>query len=147
MIAKEDAVEVLSLLTNWRTKFMRMGDLSGNELLTLRAVINRKEAGAPDYTMGDLADYIDVTKSAASQLVGRLEEKGFLVRYMPRDDRRVVRVKMTDVGGNTYGTFRKGLDSIFAEYVELMGEEDTETLIRLIRKSNEISSRMAAEKK
>mgnify|MGYP006909187455 FL=1 len=30
MIAKEDAVEVLSLLTNWRTKFMRMGDLSGN---------------------------------------------------------------------------------------------------------------------
>lgn len=51
MIAKEDAVEVLSLLTNWRTKFMRMGDLSGNELLTLRAVINRKEAGAPDYTM------------------------------------------------------------------------------------------------
>ena len=97
--------------------------------------------------MGDLADYIDVTKSAASQLVGRLEEKGFLVRYMPREDRRVVRVKMTDVGGNTYGTFRKGLDAIFAEYVELMGEEDTETLIRLIRKSNEISSRMAAEKK
>ena len=139
MIAKEDAVEVLSLLTNWRTKFMRMGDLSGNELLTLRAVINRKEAGAPEY--------IDVTHSAASQLVGRLEEKGFLVRYMPREDRRVVRVKMTDVGGDTYGTFRKGLDAIFAEYVELMGEEDTETLIRLIRKSNEISSRMAAEKK
>lgn len=147
MIAKEDAVEVLSLLTNWRTKFMRMGDLSGNELLTLRAVINRKEAGAPDYAMGELAEQIDVTRSAASMLVGRLEEKGFLVRYLPKDDRRVVRVKMTDVGGNTYGKFRKGLDAIFAEYVERMGEEDTETLIRLIRKSNEISSRMAAEKK
>lgn len=145
MIAKENAIEVLSLLTNWRSKFMKMGELSGNEVMVLRAIIKRREQGDPDFTMSELSDSIDTTKSAVSQLVGKLEEKGLVERYMAKGDRRVVCVRMTDGGSSTYGTFHKGLDKLFDRYVELMGEEDTETMIKLVKKSDDVFNQMFKE--
>ena len=63
MIAKEDAIEVLCLLTTWRVKFMKMGDLSGNEVMVLRAIINRREQGEPDFTMSMLSETLKTTST------------------------------------------------------------------------------------
>lgn len=146
MVAKEHAIDILSLLSNWRSKFMKMGDLSGNEVMLLRAILMRHEAGEKDFTMSELADTVDTTKSAASQLIGKLEEKGLVERYMTRGDRRVVCVRMTDGGNSTYGMYNQSIDKMFDRFISLMGEEDTETMVRLVKKSDQVFSQMMKER-
>ena len=89
--------------------------------------------------MSMLSETIDATKSAVSQLIGKLEEKGFVERYMAKGDRRVVCVKMTDGGKSSYGTFRKGLDGMFNQYVQMMGEDDTETVNRDLERAKDFA--------
>lgn len=48
--------------------------------------------------MSHLADMIDVSLSAATGLVDRVEERGFVERVRVPNDRRIVLVRITDAG-------------------------------------------------
>jgi DNA-binding MarR family transcriptional regulator len=81
-------------------------------------------------SMGDLATITDLSSAAATTLVDRLAEKGFVRRVAdPRDRRRVV-VEMTEGGlekvGRFYGPLvEEGvhlLDGLAVEQLEAMGE-------------------------
>ena len=47
-------------------------------------------------TIGNIADAMLVTKGTLSVNASRLIKKGYLTKYVDKDDRRVVRVKITD---------------------------------------------------
>jgi DNA-binding MarR family transcriptional regulator len=49
--------------------------------------------------MSRLAEMLDVSLSNASGVIDRLEERGFVERLRGADDRRVVLVRSTDLGG------------------------------------------------
>jgi DNA-binding MarR family transcriptional regulator len=61
-----------------------------NALLALR----EKE----DITMGELCDKLLLACSTATDLVDRMEKNGFLVRKRDPQDRRVIRLSITDKG-------------------------------------------------
>ncbi|MGK5630090.1 MarR family winged helix-turn-helix transcriptional regulator [Streptomyces sp. URMC 123] len=60
------------------------------------------EGGAPDggcaYRVQELADRVHLSQSALSRLVARLEKDGLVTRGMCSEDRRGVRVALTDAG-------------------------------------------------
>ncbi|GGT51231.1 MarR family winged helix-turn-helix transcriptional regulator [Streptomyces purpureus] len=54
--------------------------------------------GGTSYRVQELADRVHLSQSALSRLVGRLEKSGLVVRGMCGEDRRGVRVALTDAG-------------------------------------------------
>jgi DNA-binding MarR family transcriptional regulator len=52
----------------------------------------------PGSKVGELARALAIHQSTASNLVGRLESLGLLVRHRPRDDQRSVELKLTPKG-------------------------------------------------
>jgi DNA-binding MarR family transcriptional regulator len=50
--------------------------------------------------MSRIAELLDVSFSAATGLIDRIEERGFVERVRVADDRRVVRVRLTDAGAS-----------------------------------------------
>ncbi|MGW7201129.1 MarR family winged helix-turn-helix transcriptional regulator [Streptomyces chryseus] len=56
------------------------------------------EDGGTAYRVQELADRVHLSQSALSRLVGRLEKDGLVHRGMCSEDRRGVRVALTDEG-------------------------------------------------
>jgi DNA-binding MarR family transcriptional regulator len=54
--------------------------------------------GGSSYRVQELADRVHLSQSALSRLVGRLERDGLVSRGMCSEDRRGVRVVLTDAG-------------------------------------------------
>jgi DNA-binding MarR family transcriptional regulator len=57
--------------------------------------------------MGDLARFLDISLSSATNLVDRLESKGLVTRDHDRQDRRVVTCELTAEGRDTISKFWK----------------------------------------
>ncbi|KRV48226.1 MarR family transcriptional regulator [Wenjunlia vitaminophila] len=55
-------------------------------------------AGKPPLRVQELAETVHLSQSALSRLIGRLEKDGLVTRAMCADDRRGVRVCLTDEG-------------------------------------------------
>ncbi len=76
-----------------------------------------------DVPMSRLAELIDVSLSNATGLIDRMEERGYVERDRVPDDRRVVIVRMTDLGRRLMddmellreNTFRAVLDRLVPE--------------------------------
>jgi DNA-binding MarR family transcriptional regulator len=68
-------------------------DLTGPQTFTLWQI---KESGP--MTMGELSEALAVTHGVATRMVDRLIEKGMVERSRDEEDRRVVRVSVTDLG-------------------------------------------------
>ncbi|HEY9368963.1 MarR family transcriptional regulator [Streptomyces sp.] len=58
--------------------------------------------GGSAYRVQELADRVHLSQSALSRLVARLEKSGLVVRGMCGEDRRGVRVALTDAGRARY---------------------------------------------
>ncbi|MFE0628224.1 MarR family winged helix-turn-helix transcriptional regulator [Streptomyces sp. NPDC058864] len=67
------------------------------EVLDLLAEGNPDEGGCT-YRVQELADRVHLSQSALSRLVGRLEKDGLVSRGICSEDRRGVRVALTDAG-------------------------------------------------
>ena len=66
-----------------------------------------------EMAMSRLADMLDVSMSAASGLVDRIEERGYVERIRVPSDRRVVIARVTDVG-------RKLIDDVDSVQTEVL---------------------------
>src|SRR6476661_254303 len=70
--------------------------------------------GHGELAMSRLADMLDVSLSAATGLVDRVEERGFVERIRVPEDRRIVIVRITPVGLQT-------LEDVERSRTELIG--------------------------
>jgi DNA-binding MarR family transcriptional regulator len=65
-------------------------------------------------TMGELSRHLNVPLSTATRIVDWLVNNGYAQRLPDPDDRRVVRVALTEAGGAIY----REIDSFFMERIE-----------------------------
>lgn len=66
----------------------------GVSMAQVKAMVHLFEYGP--LTMGDLADGLKITTPSATGLINPLAEQGFVVRDRDEDDRRVVRVSLSE---------------------------------------------------
>ena len=69
-----------------------------------------------------------------THLVNSLEESGFIERQRASEDRRVVRIGLTESGSKRAETLLGETQTALSGLVEFLGEEDSKTLIRLMSK-------------
>ena len=84
-------------------------------------------------TVSELAEKLHISSPGVTQMIDKLQARGFVTRYSPEKDQRIVRVTITEVGSDT---LRRSL-LLFAERVDevmtLLSAEQRETLESLLK--------------
>jgi DNA-binding MarR family transcriptional regulator len=109
------------------------GGIARREIMMLK-MIKMNCSENEGVTISALSELLDISKSAVSQMINALEDKAYVERITTKNDRRLVYVRLTEIGRQCLAkelrAFLQGLAKIF----EKMGEKDTEDLLRLLNK-------------
>lgn len=105
-------------------------------------------ADAPDITVSQLSKALSVHVSTASNLLDKLARAGLVERLRGEEDRRVVRLRLTDRGRDIVARAPRPLTGLVVDALEKMPEDSLvrldEELERLIRHMN-LLDRSAAD--
>ncbi len=82
--------------------------------------------------VSDLAATFCVTASGITQMVTNLEEQGLVRRSMDAEDRRAVRVHLTEAGVEMIESLEGFYGSIFSGLIEYLGEKRSKELRELL---------------
>ena len=88
----------------------------------------------PDSTVGELAEGLQMSSSAVSQLTDRLVELGLIKRTHDQDDRRIVRLSNTIKGKAHLLLVSKRANKKGKEMFAKLSDEDLQTIIRIYNK-------------
>ena len=75
--------------------------------------------------------------STISPIIASLENKGYILKEIDKQDKRNTYITLTNKGINHTNQIKISLINNIKEYIEYMGQEDIVTLINLLKKSNE----------
>jgi DNA-binding MarR family transcriptional regulator len=94
---------------------------TGLDLQTYDALLHVHEAGDRGIRMSDLARSVVLSKSGLTTLVDRLEDRGLLRRVADPDDRRAIRITLTERGRARFRGAAEvhvtGIDRYFASHL------------------------------
>ena len=79
----------------------------------------------------ELQKHLAVTKSAISQIISCLEEKGYITREIDRNDRRKFEFSITTNGQELVEELRNTMDSVIKETITRFGEDNMRQFIKL----------------
>lgn len=79
-----------------------------------------------------LAERIGCGQPTVTGIVDRLEKSGLVARERGTDDRRVVRVTLTDAGSKLYRALDSAVDEQLQVLMSLLNEKDRTDLLRII---------------
>ena len=82
----------------------------------------------------ELSNIFDMPPSAITPLINSLEEKGFVRRKNSPTDRRIVIAELTEKGFDFFEKNNKLFLEKAEQLCEYLGEEDSQTLIRITNK-------------
>lgn len=106
--------------------------MTHSEFMIMRYIrLNSMDEGVKITT---IAEKMEISKPAVSQMINVLEEKGYVERVTTKADRRIVYVKLSQLGNELLNATFEKCCTAATEMIEKMGEEDVRTLIRLINK-------------
>lgn len=80
-----------------------------------------------------VAQRVACTQPTFTGIVDRLEKAGLVERERDVDDRRVVRVRLTDAGHTMYAQLDAQMHEQLARLLSVLDEHDRDTLIRIIQ--------------
>ena len=135
-----NAVKVYEIMEKFRRNMIGKkiaSDIPRSEFALLKLVQTSRTKGE-DVTISYISDHLEISRSAVSQMINHLEEKGYIERISTKNDRRLVYVRLTKGGegfiAERYQKFLQSMTKIFNR----MGEKDTEELLRLLEKLYDI---------
>jgi len=139
---KSNAVKIYQILQKFhKTGLSRKitGGMPHSEIMMLKKIkLNCYETEG--VTISTLSKLLEVSKSAVSQMVNNLEDKGYIERINTKNDRRLVYVRLTVSGEQCLAKELQSLLQKMDEMFDGMGEEETEDLLRLLEKLYSIVS-------
>ncbi|MBP2001897.1 DNA-binding MarR family transcriptional regulator [Paenibacillus shirakamiensis] len=91
-------------------------------------------------TISEISSGLEVTSPTVTQLINSLETQGLVERRMDQDDRRVVRVTLTDEGHASIAKAREALFGRFDDLIEHLGTQRSEQLADLLEEVAEFMS-------
>ncbi len=111
------------------TCLMLTQDIDKKEL-ALISFIGRKE----QVIMKEVADFLEVPLSTSTGIVDKLVNKGYLVRHHSQEDRRIVKVGLSQYGKETCELVMKMVNKMGVTILDDLTEKDQDALIKLLEK-------------
>jgi DNA-binding MarR family transcriptional regulator len=126
-----------NIVSFYEGNLLKKANISCSELNVLR-ILFEYEKKNQKINITELALSMKITKSAASQLISKLEKKGFVKRKLNLFDKKVNYISVTD-------SARKGYEENCTKYHKMiekvsndMGEKDSKELSKLLQKLSDI---------
>ncbi|MGB8645059.1 MAG: MarR family transcriptional regulator [Anaerolineae bacterium] len=126
----------------------RLGQLSGQSdearpfenqhLFVFYRIATLLERRAQPLTMHELGEELDIPLSTATRVVDWLVEGGYVERHSDLQDRRIVRVALTDSGSQLYAAFNEFFNQRVEEFLRRFTPEERQTLLALLHKTVEV---------
>ncbi|MEQ1511301.1 MAG: MarR family transcriptional regulator [Lysobacteraceae bacterium] len=110
--------------------------IAGHEL-TFSQYIALKRLSEGDASASELARAADLNPGAITRLLDRLEEKHLTARIPDPDDRRALRVALTETGTRMWADIHQCGLRVRERALEHMGPDEQATLFRLLAKVRE----------
>lgn len=85
-------------------------------------------------TMGELSQALSVPLSTATRMIDWWVDNGFAQRINDPDDRRVVRVSLTDIGKKLHAVIERSLSENVQQCLNCLTSEEQTVLLTLISK-------------
>lgn len=104
-------------------------DLSIEQFFVLREIATYDGISATE-----LAATLAVNKSAITPKLKKLVEKGYIRRERNQLDKRAVVLTISEKGNNVYEECEKQLELLVNEWLEILGEKDSEQFFELFQK-------------
>jgi len=104
-----------------------VGDITASQLSALSTV-----ARCGPLSLGELSDIERIAPPSTTRIVGRLEERGLVVRTVDTADRRVARLAVSDAGQSMLNETRTRRDAYLALRLQAMTAEERATLMRAL---------------
>ncbi len=104
------------------------------DLMILHSILQCQRRGTP-VKMNDISGHFKVTPAAVSQVIKTFEEKGWVERVIPANDRRTTYLHATSEAqlqmSRCYQQVQRNLHSFLLS----LGEEDANALVRILDKA------------
>lgn len=85
----------------------------------------------PSSTVSDLAHFMQLSKSSATQMVERLVRAGLMERVDDKDDRRIIRLTVTPLGEKEYTVLHGKMLEKMKVFTAKIPTKDLKELIRI----------------
>ena len=105
-------------------------NLSQTEFRLIREIVMEREAGN-QIISSELARRLNITRSAVSQLVTKLEKRGIVKRTPSPTDHKIFYIVLTDSSLNVFRSMCDEANKLVDRVVEEFGREKTDRLIAL----------------
>lgn len=132
-IQQEEIKHILEKMKNIAAKFQPMKLLSIGEFALLSIIYNTSKE-VDKIKSSDISEKLNISKPAASRMLNVVEEKGYIKRYMEKEDRRVVTISITQAGIDVYKNEINEYNKVCNRIVSKMGQKDMENFSFLVDK-------------
>lgn len=134
---EELVYELLDEFSNLkRTNFSYMftkDDLSHNERMVLFIIHNLNKDDK--ISLSIIRDKMKLAPSTVTPIISSLEKRGFIERRIDENDRRNIYICLSNIGRRFTEKVDNELKNMLYEYIKYMGKNDTNEIIRLIKKT------------
>ncbi|MGE5632043.1 MAG: MarR family winged helix-turn-helix transcriptional regulator [Caulobacteraceae bacterium] len=103
----------------------------GATLGQCHAIVEIGRAGA--ISLNELAELLKLDNSTMSRTVNNLVEQGYAVREADKEDRRYVKILLTEKGVSSYKSIEIGMQEYFEEILGAIPEEKHEQVLESLK--------------
>ncbi|MDR0642111.1 MAG: transcriptional regulator [Treponema sp.] len=135
---KKELMETFLRFKRIRISIPHKNDSVRRDLNFIEAVLLKKVSEGSIDRFSDLEEDFHVSKSAISQTLGVLEEKGYITRELDKTNRRKRLLSLTPKGRKTVTAIDKEVEAYFAGVIQRFGENDTRLLLSLFNRFSKI---------
>ena len=107
--------------------------IKNRDLMILDSIVQ----GGNLMKMSDISAYFNVTPAAVSQMMRSLEKNNWIERVILENDRRSVYIKASKLGMEVIEKNEQHVTEKLVEFIEILGEDDSQALIRILEKCGE----------
>jgi DNA-binding MarR family transcriptional regulator len=124
-----------------RLKWMEQQDscCRPSDIRLLFCIQRGQDSNESGLKISEISHLLRVRAPTVTQQVSGMEAQGLVERRTDENDKRVIRVRLTNAGEAVTETARKRTHAWFSGLVKYLGEEDSEHLVHLLDKVSEFS--------
>jgi len=97
-------------------------------------LIQRANENNREMKVSEISQKLRVTPPTVTQIINGLEKDGYIERTINPEDRRAVKISLTEAGLSATEQARKSFNETFLGLIDYLGEKDSEQLADLLFK-------------
>lgn len=105
-----------------------------SEMTLLITIARRSREGDEGLKVSEISRFMGLTPPTVTQLINSLEAKQMVERLPDANDRRVVRIKLTEQGGIITRRAKEHMNAALNRLVDYLGEDESNQLAELLLK-------------